>query len=81
MTNKTSKIVEVLRNSIKDIMDVDTKNSTAGGTSDARHFGCFGIETVEFGVINDTIHAINENTTTNEVVKLKDIFVNVIKRY
>jgi len=81
MTNKTSKIVEVLRNSIKDIVDIDTKNSTAGGTSDARHFGSFGIETVEFGVINDTIHAINENTTINEVVKLKDIFVNVIKRY
>jgi succinyl-diaminopimelate desuccinylase len=81
MTNKKSKIVQVLTKSIEKITTIKTKHSTAGGTSDARHFGSYGIETVEFGVINDTIHAINESTTIEEVVKLKDIFVDVIKNY
>jgi succinyl-diaminopimelate desuccinylase len=81
MTNKNSKIVKTLTTSIKNILNTTTKNSTAGGTSDARHFGSYGIETVEFGVINDTIHAINESTTVKEVVNLKDIFVDVIKSY
>lgn len=81
MTNKESKIVKTLTKSIENITNIKTKNSTAGGTSDARHFGAFGIETVEFGVINDTIHAIDESTTIEEVLKLKDIFVDVIKSY
>lgn len=81
MTNKDSKIVKILTNSIKDIIGVDTKNSTAGGTSDARHFGAFKIDTVEFGVINDTIHAIDESTSIEEVIKLKDVFIDVIKNY
>jgi len=81
MTNKNSKIVTTIRNSIENVTKIQTKNSTAGGTSDARHFGAFEIETVEFGVLNDTIHSINEYTTTNEVILLKNVFENVIKNY
>ncbi len=81
MTNKTSKIVKILTHSIETILKIKTKNSTAGGTSDARHFGAFHIEAVEFGVKNDTIHAIDENTFVDEVLGLKDIFVDVIKKF
>ncbi|MCK5293038.1 MAG: M20/M25/M40 family metallo-hydrolase, partial [Arcobacteraceae bacterium] len=59
----------------------DTKYSTAGGTSDARFFGQFKIDTVEFGVINDTIHSVNERTTVKEVENLTKIFTNIIKNY
>lgn len=81
MTNKKSKVVEVLTQSIEKIVNIKTKHSTAGGTSDARHFGAFGIDTVEFGVLNDSIHAIDENTTVKEVLALKDIFCELIKSY
>lgn len=81
MTNKDSKIVKQITQSIKKITNIETKNSTAGGTSDARHFGAFGVETVEFGVKNDSIHAINEYTMVEDVLKLKEIFVDVIKMY
>jgi len=66
---------------IKDIVDVTPKLSTAGGTSDARFFGEFGIDTVEFGVINDTIHAPNERTTALEVENLARIFARVIEKF
>lgn len=81
ITNKNSDIVKILTSSIKNITGVQTKYSTAGGTSDARLFSAFDIEAVEFGVLNDTIHGINESTTTIEVIKLQEIFRDVIKRF
>ena len=81
MTTPDSKIVKLLQSSIKDICKIDTKLSTAGGTSDARFFGKFGVDTVEFGVINDTIHAPNERTTINEVKALNSVFNRVLNEF
>jgi len=81
VTNRDSKVVQVMIEAIKEIVDVTPKLSTAGGTSDARFFGEFGIDTVEFGVINDTIHAPNERTTAKEVENLADIFAKVIEKF
>jgi len=81
MTDTKSKIVQSLTKVIKDYCDINTKHSTAGGTSDARFFGQFKIDTVEFGVINDTIHSIDERTSIKEVEDLTNIFINLIKTY
>ena len=80
-TNAQSKIVKIMQSAIKDVCNIDTKLSTAGGTSDARFFGAFGVDTVEFGVINDTIHAPNENTSIKEVQELYMVFKKVIKEF
>ncbi len=79
ITNRNSKIVKYISNSINEILGVTPVLNTAGGTSDARFFGEFGVDTVEFGVKNDTIHSINERTTLNEVENLCKIFKNLIK--
>lgn len=81
VTNKNSKVVIAMENSIKEILNITTKHSTAGGTSDARYFGAFGIEAIEFGVINDTIHSIDERTTVKEVEGLALVFENLIKKF
>jgi succinyl-diaminopimelate desuccinylase len=81
VTDKNSRVVTSLQESIKEILDIDTKLSTAGGTSDARFFGEYGVDTVEFGVINDTIHAPNEYTKMEYVVSLTDIFESMIKKF
>ncbi len=81
VTNKNSKVVTVLSDVIRDITGVTTKLSTAGGTSDARFFGKYGIDTVEFGVINDKIHAPNESTTIKEVEDLQIIFSRLIENF
>jgi succinyl-diaminopimelate desuccinylase len=57
VTKRDSKIVQKLSSSIETVTGIKTKFSTAGGTSDARFMGAYGIDVVEFGVINDTIHA------------------------
>lgn len=81
VTDKNSKIVMLLENSIEQICSIKPKKSTAGGTSDARFFGILKIPTVEFGVKNDTIHSVNETTTKKEVIKLRDVFVEVIEKF
>ena len=81
MTNQNSKIISHIDKAILNITDVQTKHSTAGGTSDARFFGQFKVDTVEFGVINDTIHSINERTSIKEVEDLTLIFERLIEDF
>ena len=81
VTNKASKVVKAMEDSIENILGVKTKHSTAGGTSDARYFGAFGIEAIEFGVINDTIHSVGERTTVKEVEGLCKVYEDLIKKF
>ena len=81
MTDKSSKIVKSITKAIKSVTGVDTAYSTAGGTSDARFFAEFGVDVVEFGVKNDTIHAPNERTTPEELEGLKRVFDEVISSF
>lgn len=81
VTDSDTKVVKALQSSIQKVCGLTTKLSTAGGTSDARFFGQFKIPTVEFGVINDTIHAVDERTTVEEVEKLSSTFEDLITNW
>ncbi len=68
----------------KETFDITSQKpilSTSGGTSDARLFAEFGVKTVELGVINDRIHAINERCKLQEVEDLEKIFEKTIKDF
>ncbi|WP_457744722.1 succinyl-diaminopimelate desuccinylase [Sulfurimonas sp.] len=77
-TNTNTKLVKKIDKAIENITDIKPKHSTAGGTSDARFIAAFGIDVIEFGVKNDTIHSINERTTKKEVQDLYKVFKNLI---
>ena len=79
VTNPNTKVVKTIDNAIKKVTNITPKHSTAGGTSDARFFAEYGVKTIEFGVRNDTIHAPNERTTKDEVIKLANIFQETLK--
>jgi len=81
VTTRDSKVVKVLSDSIDEVTGSRPKLSTAGGTSDARFMGAYGIDVVEFGVINDTIHAPDESTGIAEVEKLYEVFRAMIKEF
>ena len=80
-TDTSSKVVENIDKAIENVTGIKPKHSTAGGTSDARFVAQFGIDVIEFGVKNDTIHAINERTTKFEVESLFEVFKNLIKEW
>ena len=81
VTDSNTDVVKNMQKSIKTICNIDTKLSTAGGTSDARVFGKYKIPTVEFGVKNDSIHSINEKTETRYVEQLTEVFEDIIKEW
>ncbi len=81
VTSRDSKVVEKISQSIASVTHEKTKYSTAGGTSDARFIADFGIDVVEFGVINDTIHAPNERTSIQEVEQLYAVFKNLVNNF
>lgn len=81
VTHEDSKVVRAMETSIEKILNVKTKHSTAGGTSDARYFGSFGIQAIEFGVINDSIHSVGERTTVKEVQGLEKVFEDLIRNF
>ncbi|HQS66324.1 MAG TPA: succinyl-diaminopimelate desuccinylase [Sulfuricurvum sp.] len=81
VTDAATRIVQVLSDSIQDVCGITPKHSTAGGTSDARFIATYGINVIEFGVINDTIHAPNERTSIREVEQLHRVFSRLIEQF
>lgn len=81
VTDANTHIVRILSECIQEVRAIIPKHSTAGGTSDARFVASYGIDVIEFGVINDTIHAPNERTSVVEVKDLYKVFSLLIKRF
>jgi len=80
-TNTDTKLVRNIDMSIEKVTGIKPKHSTAGGTSDARFIALLGIDVIEYGVINDTIHSINERTTKKEVEELYEVFKSLISMW
>ncbi len=81
VTKRDSKIVKLFQEVVKKSIDFEPKLTTSGGTSDARLFAEFGVKTVEFGVVNDRIHALNERCRLQDVEDLKKIFDKIIENF
>jgi len=79
ITPTDTKLVRLIDKSIESVTGVQTKHSTAGGTSDARFIAPLGIPVIEFGVKNDSIHSVNERTTREEVESLYRVFKKLIE--
>jgi len=80
-TDTDTKLVRNIDRAIEKITKILPKHSTAGGTSDARFIAAFGVDVIEFGVKNDTIHAVNERTTLKEVEALYQVFQTLIEEW
>ena len=55
------------------------KFSTGGGTSDGRFIATLGSQVVECGVINATIHKVNESVNVTDIDRLHRIYLNALK--
>ena len=71
---------DLLIASIKETAGIDCKLSTGGGTSDARFIKDY-CPVVEFGLVGDSMHQINENTKVDDIVLLKEIYKSFLKNY
>ncbi|ELK0694888.1 succinyl-diaminopimelate desuccinylase [Campylobacter upsaliensis] len=81
LTDANSKIVQKLNQSVQKISKVVPELNTKGGTSDARFFAEFGVSVAEFGVRNDTIHAVNERVSVEDFEKLCLVFKDLVENF
>jgi len=75
---KNGKLTDTTQKVIKNMLDIDSKLSTSGGTSDGRFIAKMGCQVIELGVINTTIHKVNEHVHCDQVIKLKHIYQQII---
>ena len=53
--------------------------STSGGTSDGRFIAPYGVEVVELGPVNATIHQVNECVALKDLERLSLIYYSVLE--
>jgi succinyl-diaminopimelate desuccinylase len=64
---------------VKEHTGLDPELSTSGGTSDGRYIAPCGVDVVEVGPINKTIHRVNEEIDVADISRLEDIYYTIAK--
>ncbi len=65
-------------NAIQSELGVQPELNTGGGTSDGRFIAPLGTEVVELGLINESIHKIDEHTSIEDLEALSRVYRRVI---
>jgi succinyl-diaminopimelate desuccinylase len=65
---------------VAEVTGVRPKLSTGGGTSDGRFIAPLGAQVVELGVVNASIHKVNESVRVADIDALHRMYVNVLQR-
>jgi succinyl-diaminopimelate desuccinylase len=76
--SKCRRLKTALQQSIQTETGLIPTFNAGGGTSDGRFVAPYGIEVVELGPVNATIHQINEKVSISELEKLKTIYLKTM---
>lgn len=69
-----SAMAAAIRQHLQQVPDMNT----GGGTSDGRFIAPLGAEVLEFGLLNHSIHKVNENTPVTDLERLADVYFTVL---
>lgn len=71
-------LVNAARTAIKNVTGTETELSTSGGTSDGRFIAPTGAQVLELGVLNATIHQVNEHVNVADLEPLAEIYEQIL---
>ena len=77
---KPGKTIQLMSKVIKQITNKTPVLSTTGGTSDARFIKDIA-PCVEFGLVGNTMHKVNECVAVSDLKKLKKIYYKILESY
>ncbi len=77
---KPGKNIILAKKIIKNVTKINPVFSTTGGTSDARFIKKIA-PCLEFGLVNKTMHKVDECVSLKDLKKLKKIYYNFLKEY
>ena len=72
-------LVTAAQRAIQDVCGVTTELYTAGGTSDGRFIAPYGVQVVELGPVNASIHKIDEHVDIRQLDTLTQIYTRVLE--
>lgn len=71
---------DLIQSAIKDVTGQNVDLSTTGGTSDARFIKNY-CPVIEFGLVNATIHKVNECASLEDITQLTKVYTAIIENY
>jgi succinyl-diaminopimelate desuccinylase len=74
---KPGPLTDAVRAAVREATGLDPELSTSGGTSDGRFIAPYGIDVVELGPINETIHKVNELVSIADLTRLEHIYFRI----
>jgi succinyl-diaminopimelate desuccinylase len=77
---KPEKTILMAKKIIKKVTKVTPRFSTTGGTSDARFIRKIA-PCLEFGLVNKTMHKVDECVSLSDLKKLTKIYLNILEEY
>ena len=77
---KPGSTIQMAKKIIKKITKINPVFSTTGGTSDARFIKKIA-PCLEFGLVNKTMHRVDESVSLSDLKKLTKIFKNILVEY
>ena len=69
-----------LQKAIQKVVNINPEKSTSGGTSDARFISKI-CPVIEFGLVGETMHKIDENVEVNDIINLTKIYNQFLFNY
>ena len=74
---KRGALTTAIQRAVHEETGVHPELSTSGGTSDGRFIAPYGIDVVELGPINESIHKVNEIVSVNDLERLERIYFRI----
>jgi len=71
------RLTEAVQKAVQEGTGLMPELSTSGGTSDGRFIAPYGIDVVELGPINATIHKVNETVLVEDLERLEHIYFRI----
>jgi succinyl-diaminopimelate desuccinylase len=71
---------EAVVGAVQDLLGVSPELNTGGGTSDGRYIAPLGSEVLELGLVNTTIHQVDERTPVADLDRLYATYYDILRR-
>ena len=77
---KPGELTQACEQAIEEVVGIQTKLSTGGGTSDGRFIAPTGAQVVELGPVNESIHKVNEHIEVDSLNQLTEIYQKILDK-
>jgi succinyl-diaminopimelate desuccinylase len=71
---------DAVTGAVEDGLGITPELNTGGGTSDGRFLAPLGSEVLELGLLNGSIHQIDERTPVFDLDRLTSVYLDILRR-